>query len=344
MLEWRAYNPAFFRKREILTDLELLVNNKLEALDFKEGGLKLCVACSAGLDSTVLLHLLRKISEKKPQLSLGVCHVNYGLRGEDSEGDEAFLKQMAGHFKLPFFSYKPSRVEKIHGKKVGVQAWARKERYRFFEKLAASGWQLVLAHTKDDLLETILQRLLRGTSPLAARGMSEKHKFYWRPLLEVEKLDLHSWALENGVSWREDVSNTSRVYSRNKLRLDVIPELEKIYPGSKGRVIRFAEQSQDLAVFARETLRTRAVSFVEKKKDSLSVELSFFEGLTRGLVSLFLADLLRELAGESYVPEDKLLGVLYEWVSGPAIERPQRQLARDMFCKTQENKLIFEKL
>jgi tRNA(Ile)-lysidine synthase len=324
--------------------LEVLINEKLEALDPEKKGLSLCVACSAGVDSTVLLHLLHKISLKKNNVFLSVCHVNYGLRAEESNVDEIFLKKLAEEFRLPFFSFRPEKSKKVHEDKKGIQVWARKERYQFFEELAASGWQIILAHTKDDLLETILQRISRGTSPLGVLGMSERHKFYWRPLLNVEKKSLKNYAMENEISWREDKSNSSRCYSRNKLRLDIIPELESLYRGSSQRILRFAKEARELAVFTRKTLRQNSAAFLEKNERSISIRLEFFRGLERGVVGLFLADLLREFAGNDYIPEEKLLSVLYQWITEFPQEKSQRQLRQDMFCKIQENKLIFEKL
>ena len=324
--------------------LEVLINEKLEALDPEKKSLNLCIACSAGVDSTVLLQLLHKISLTKTQVFLSVCHVNYALRGEESDADEIFLKNLAEDFRLPFFSFRPEKSKKVLEDKKGIQAWARGERYQFFEKLAASGWQIVLAHTKDDLLETILQRVLRGTSPLGVLGMSERHKFYWRPLLDVEKKSLKTYAMENEISWREDKSNSSRCYSRNKLRLDIIPELEALYRGSSQRVIRFAKEARELAVFTRETLKQKSADFLEKNERTISVRIEFFQGLERGVVCLFLADLLREFAGDDYIPEEKLLSALYQWITEFPQEKSQRQLSQDMFCKIQENKLIFEKL
>lgn len=324
--------------------LEVLINEKLEALDFEKKGINLCVACSAGVDSTVLLHLLHKISLTRAQLSLSVCHVNYGLRAEESDADEVFLKNLAKELGLPFFSFRPEKSKKVQEHKKGIQVWARKERYQFFEKLAVSGWIVSLAHTKDDLLETILQRILRGTSPLGVVGMSERHKFYWRPLLEVEKENLKNYAMENKVSWREDRSNFSRCYSRNKLRLDIIPQLESLYRGSSQRILRFAKEAQELAVFTRDTLKKKSAEFIEKNESSISIRVEFFQGLERAVVVLFLADLLREFAQDDYIPEEKLLSALYLWITECSEEKSQRQLRQDMFCKIEKNKLIFEKL
>ena len=327
-----------------MSQLEEVFHNKLRSFGKKEQKLKLCVAASGGVDSTVLFRLLLREREKFPFLNLALAHVNYALRGEESEKDEAFVASLAESSGVSFFCCHPEKTKKIVEKKVGVQAWARRERYKFFETLVKDGWYVVLAHTKDDLLETILMRLLRGTSPLACRGMSEFYGAFWRPLLGASKEELLNWAKEERFSWREDKSNALRQYSRNKVRLDLIPQLENLYPGSGNRLVRFAEESQEFAAYTRDSLKERFELSCARSLDTFSIELTFFSGLSKSVICLFLAKALREFSHSSYVPEHKLLVALHDWVLTPFVSRPKRQLSQDMFCKLSQNKLIFTRL
>lgn len=330
----------FLKVCGLLSLLEEKIQKKLELRCRENSGMKLCVACSSGVDSTVLFHLLQKLRRQGLSFDLAIAHVNFALRGNESVGDETFLKKLAKKQELPFFIHRPEKSVKVLEKK-GVQLWARKERYAFFESLQKQGWTVVLAHTQDDLAENILFRMARGTSPLASLGMKEVFGSYWRPLLDTRKNDLILYGRDHGIFWREDISNQESSYARNRLRLEVFPRLEEIAPGASGRLIRFGEESQDLGAFVRESLRKKLEGELLCEEGKWQVPLGFFKGLNKGCVSLILADLLQGFAGAGYVPEHKLLSLLYNWVSEASEPRSKRQLGPDMFCKVVENKLVF---
>ena len=140
-----------------LNKLESFVCETVEAIPPRFQGV--VVACSGGLDSSVLFHLFCKILKAKGKISLALCHVHFGLRGEESDGDEMFLKALAESWQVPFFVH---RVPPGSQPPSGIQVWAREVRYRFFETLAQKGWAVAIAHTQDDCVENILMRLFRG--------------------------------------------------------------------------------------------------------------------------------------------------------------------------------------
>ena len=323
-----------------LKKLEEKIIEKLKIKQELTSNLKICVACSSGLDSTSLLYLLSAASHVFPSVKIAIAHVNYNLRAGESKQDEIFLEKLAKEKSFPFFVHHPKKTLKVQNKK-GIQLWARNERYDFFESLIQKGWLIALAHTENDLFENLLFRIGRGTSPIASLGMSENHKNFWRPMLDIRKEELLVWAKEKKFLWREDLSNQETVYARNRLRHEVIPSLEEITPGASSRFIRFAEQSQELAGYVRSSLKGKLPQFILVEEERLEVSLEFFKDLNKSTICLALADLLRDFQDESYVPEHKNLMTLCEWILKSPCTKGKIQLAQDMFCKISKNKLIF---
>jgi tRNA(Ile)-lysidine synthase len=199
------------------------VARAVEALDLR--GRRLLVACSAGVDSTTLLDVLHRLPPRLG-LSLAVGHVNHGLRGEDSEADEAFVRGLGEARGLPVHVTRadpralrgggPSRSRPT------LQEAARAVRYEALARMAgeAGAERVVTAHTADDQAETVLLRLLRGTGPDGLAGIPEvSHDgLVARPLLRVSRAEIEAHAGAAGLAWREDASNARPDYARNRVR------------------------------------------------------------------------------------------------------------------------------
>jgi len=187
------------------------------------------LAISGGLDSTVLAHLLHDAG-----LSFSMAHCNFGLRGEESDGDEAFVKGMA--CQLDVKVYVKNFETKSYGKKKGIstQMAARELRYNWFEEiLNQEGLDgLVVAHHADDQLETVLLNLLRGTGIEGIYGMSDTREKIIRPLLPFSRASLEAYAAAQGYRWREDASNASVDYKRNYIRHQIIPHFQGFDPAA----------------------------------------------------------------------------------------------------------------
>lgn len=173
------------------------------------------VAVSGGVDSVVLLDII----SKKEDTRLVVAHVDHGIR-DDSTKDAIFVENLAKKYKLPFES-----VQLKLGK-YSSEDKSRQERYRFLEEIAKKyDAQIVTAHHKDDIIETMVLNILRGTG---WRGIcSLRSENIYRPLLSMEKQQLIDYANENDLSWREDSTNTDTTYLRNHVRHKIIAKIDK---------------------------------------------------------------------------------------------------------------------
>src|SRR5690606_26589934 len=185
---------------------------------------KLLIAISGGLDSVVLTHLCYKLG-----LKISLSHCNFNLRGTESDEDEDFVLELAEDLELEVFIENFDTQAFAQDHKLSTQMAARTLRYHWFEELAQQLHfdYILTAHHADDNLETFLINLSRGTGLDGLLGIPEKNGKLVRPLLCFSREELEKYALANNLSWREDKSNASTKYLRNKLRNDVIPTLKE---------------------------------------------------------------------------------------------------------------------
>ncbi|HEX2958927.1 MAG TPA: tRNA lysidine(34) synthetase TilS [Chitinispirillaceae bacterium] len=193
-------------------------------------GASILIAVSGGSDSIALLRLFGIYHSQLQLKTIGVIHVNHGLRGDESDLDEQFVRDCAQQFDMSFF------VKRLSGKTAdssGIEAWARKERYSFFKSVMDSAQfdALVTAHTLDDQAETILMRLMRGSGIRGLRGiLPVREDRVYRPLLTCAKKELESWLGHIGQNFRVDSSNADTHFHRNRIRHNVIPLLKSMAP------------------------------------------------------------------------------------------------------------------
>jgi tRNA(Ile)-lysidine synthase len=197
------------------------------------------VAASGGLDSTVLLHLLR-FTPDLPRLDLVVAHLDHAMR-QGSAQDAQWLGGLTRAWSLPL------RSERLTSAPAN-EAEARRVRYGFLERIRrAEGAKCVLtAHQADDQAETVLFRAARGAGIAGLRGIRERRSpAVWRPLLPYSRAELAAYAAQSRLSWREDPTNLE-VYARNVLRHSVLPTLEQsVAPGARRALARFARRAQE---------------------------------------------------------------------------------------------------
>ncbi|PKQ46286.1 tRNA lysidine(34) synthetase TilS [Confluentibacter flavum] len=188
---------------------------------------RLLIAISGGMDSVVLTYLCHEL-----QLNIALAHCNFNLRGKESDADEDFVLQLAEDLDLEVFveSFDTNQYAKDY--KRSIQMAARELRYNWFLELGDQlGFDYILtAHHADDNLETFLINFTRGTGLEGLTGIPEINGKFVRPLLPFSREDLETFAKEKHIEWRDDSSNASTKYLRNKLRHDVIPILKEINP------------------------------------------------------------------------------------------------------------------
>jgi len=212
------------------------------------------VSWSGGLDSTALLAVLSDFAKAEKNFPLAAFHVNYGLRGEASEADERFCRDLAALWDVPLTVRRVTAEERAARQGESIQEWARRLRRAELASWAADGWLIALGHHQDDLAETVLLRLARGASPGNLAGMQVFAPPYWRPFLPTPKAALAAYLADRGIPHREDASNGTLIYSRNVIRHEILPALAQLYPGATERIAACALEAQDLAAWCQEKL------------------------------------------------------------------------------------------
>ncbi|SFZ94500.1 tRNA(Ile)-lysidine synthase [Flaviramulus basaltis] len=207
----------------MLDKLEKHIKNHLPFLNES----RFLIAISGGIDSVVLTYLCHKIG-----LKFSLVHCNFNLRGKESDGDEDFILQLAEDLDLEVFIENFDTEKYAKDNKRSIQMAARELRYAWFEELAEQlKFDYILtAHHADDNLETFLINFTRGTGLEGLTGIPEVNGKFVRPLLPFSRGDIKNYAKEYNIEWRDDSSNTSKKYLRNKLRYDVVPILKEINP------------------------------------------------------------------------------------------------------------------
>lgn len=217
----------------------LEVQQFIEERDLFNQSHKLLVGVSGGLDSMVLVHILKALG-----FTIGIGHVNYHLRGSDSDKDQELVQKIAAEngFPFHFLSCESEEMETS-----SLQENARNLRYNWFNELVSQHTYnfILTAHHKDDSLETILMNFFRGSSPRGLSGISPKRDNLRRPLLTHSKEELLEFAQNNNLEWREDATNLRSDYNRNFIRHDVVPIIEKRWPGFKQAVLSNAETMRE---------------------------------------------------------------------------------------------------
>ncbi len=204
---------------------------------------RVLVAVSGGSDSVCLLMVLHEMRPRGvlPGLDLHVAHVNYGLRGEESEKDEAYVRDLGRTLSLPV------HVERVHLVPRPGQTWqsqARDARYAFFARMRREYGLTALAtgHTADDQAETVLLWLLRGSGTSGLAGIpAQRGDGIIRPLLGVTREQVLDYLASRGIAYRTDASNATRVYRRNRIRHEIVPLLRTFNPRIVQGLARAAE-------------------------------------------------------------------------------------------------------
>lgn len=205
---------------------------------------RLLIAVSGGVDSVVLCRLC-----KAAGYDFSIAHCNFQLRGEESNGDEMFLKELSETLDVPFYSKRFDTEKYAADNKISIQVAARNLRYDWFNELlsanATKGF-ILTAHHADDNIETILMNFFKGSGINGLKGILPKQQRLLRPLLFATKKEIVQYAVENNLTYREDSSNSSDKYTRNYFRNQLLPDIEKVFPQVKENLLQNAVRFREI--------------------------------------------------------------------------------------------------
>ncbi len=254
------------------------VKDFIRANDLLNKDEKILVAVSGGLDSMVLLHLLKGL-----EYDVSAAHVNYQLRGEDSNLDEQFVQETCAQLGITVFNRKVD-LEKS-GK--SIQMEAREVRYSFFDELMRANdfAKVATAHHLNDSIETFLLNVAKGTGIAGLTGISARQGRGIRPLLCLTRDEILTYAKAQGIDWREDASNQESKYQRNLIRNKVVPKLMTLNPSLLSTFASTLDRLQGVQLVL-EAEAERIKGKYLKWGDPTELELSWMDASTKNLVLL----------------------------------------------------------
>lgn len=264
---------------------------------------KVIIALSGGIDSMVMLHLFRRFQEKNGG-SIAVAHLNHGLRGEESDRDEEFVKKTAAQLGLDCFCKKVNLKKSGNRKEENIQSAGRRERYAFFHSVAVQvkADKIALGHNADDQAETVLMRIIRGSGINGIGGIPPIRGNIIRPILCLTRKEIEDYAKQEKVDYIEDSSNSSTKYLRNSIRLELMPLLRSYNPNIGQELNLLSNFSRDINSY----LHDRAEDVLQKIKignksdgDTLFLDLAGFNELPSALKGKLVPLAFEKITGTS---------------------------------------------
>ncbi len=196
----------------------------IEKFNMLDVGDCVIIGVSGGADSTCLLHILKKISHIY-NLRIIVVHINHQIRGKDAFDDEKYVERLCIQIGVEFFAFSTDIKKEAKRLSVSEEEAGRMFRYKCFDEVCENvgGGKIAVAHNKNDNAETIIMRFIRGTGIKGLCGISPVRKNIIRPLIECERFEIENYCFENGIDFRTDFTNNMEIYTRNKIRLNLLP-------------------------------------------------------------------------------------------------------------------------
>ncbi len=293
---------------------------------------RVVVAFSGGPDSVALFHLLRSL-KKELKLEIYLAHLNHMLRGKESDADAAFVRRIAGRYKVPVFVREENVRALAKKEKRSVEDAARKARYDFLLSTArqTGAKKIALGHQRDDQVETLLMRLIRGSG---LRGLASipparrvGNRLIIRPLIEVSRKEIISYLNQRRIKYRIDSSNLKTDYLRNRVRIKLLPLLEKEYnPNIRQTLFHLAEilrvNYEYIQTLARKGYRD---CLKLKEKNAISLSLSRIKRYPPALQSEIIRLAIEQLNGKiDYKHWQDIEGLLSNKPTGSVIHLPAR--------------------
>lgn len=341
-------NKDFFleKRRSSFEVFDLLqkVKAAIRNHDLLAKGDRVIVGFSGGIDSLCLLHILHQLVEY--ELELWVVYINHSLRPAENIREVELLHKIGNHWGLKTKEVTLDIPGRLREKPQSLQLLAREERYKIFislrEEIDAA--KVALGHHRDDQAETILYRVIRGTGIDGLAGMPIiRDNIFIRPLLEVSREEIREYALRHNLSWLEDSSNRKSVYVRNKIRLQLIPELETAYnPNLSSALIRLGRLAREQQELMEALLEEKWERLTIIREEQLGIVIEEFLRIPAYLQYYLLKRVLREIQPQQQLESVTLLK-LRDKIINENHHFKTVQLSKKILAHKLEGAIFFEK-
>ena len=244
------------------------IRNTIKKYDMFSASPNVSVALSGGADSVCLLYSLLKLKDEF-NLNISALHLNHNLRGEESERDERFVRELCDKLMVPLKIESVDVLTESERRSESIELTARDLRYDFFKR--NTNGTVAIAHTASDNLETVIYNLTRGSGIRGICGIPPKRDIYIRPLIEVTSNEVRGFLEENEIDFVIDSSNLTDDYTRNYIRHNVVPHLKKINPSVEQTIISSGSNLREDSEFLNET--ANKIDCITSLSDGLDAKL-----------------------------------------------------------------------
>lgn len=260
---------------------------------------KILLTVSGGIDSIVMCELFHKA-----KINFAIAHCNFKLRDKESDQDELFVEHLAEKYAVPFHSVSFDTNTFAKKNKISIQLAARKLRYEWFEFIREQFKYnaIATAHHKNDSIETFLINLIRGTGISGLHGILPKQGKIVRPLLFTDKDQIISFSKTHKLKHREDQSNSSDKYLRNKIRLQIIPALKELNPKIDSVITEDISRLREVEIILKKEINKARKNIIVSKGEELCISISKLKKLDP--INTYLYELLRPYNFNASVVKD----------------------------------------
>ncbi len=262
----------------------MLENSVLETIkkyNLIENGDSIVVGVSGGPDSITLLDILIKLQEQI-EFKIYVAHINHMIRKEAIE-DEKYVKEYCKKNNIECFVKRENVEEIANTEKIGTEEAGRNVRYKFFNEILrkTQSNKIATAHTKNDNVETVLMNILRGTGTAGLKGIETKREHYIRPLINCKREQIENYCEENKLNPRIDKTNMENIYTRNKIRNELLPYLKQQYnPNIIDTIDRLSQIAKEENKYIDEKVKLAYANIlIEENREQIVLDLKKFNSL-----------------------------------------------------------------
>lgn len=299
--------------------LEKIALETIEKYNLISNNDHIIVGVSGGADSISLLHFLNKIKEKL-SLKITAVHINHRMRGEESNEDNNFVIEFCKNLNISLKCFSYNIYSESKKLSLNVEETGRKYRYDSFQNVLKeeNASKIAIAHNKNDNAETIIMRFFRGSGMKGLSGIPFKRNHIIRPFLNCTRNDIEKYCISNNLSYRNDSSNNMDIYTRNKIRLNLIPYLkEKINPNIVDNLVNmstiFKEENEFLDNIAKEALKNIIISkSIEYTCINIELLKNYDKVIQKRIIRICISKFNKELYNISLKHINMILDLLYK--------------------------------
>lgn len=278
--------------------IEKKIKSFIERYKLIEPNDTLVIGVSGGADSMTLLHYLYTHQDEY-KVNLKAAHIHHGIR-EEAEGDAQYVKEMCNKWHIPFYRHDCNIKQLAEERKISEEEAGRQERYNFFISLLNENGKIVTAHNMNDQAETMIMRFVRGTDIKGLGGIAPKRDNIIRPLLCVTRAEIERYCNAHELAYKQDATNFIPIYTRNKIRLECLPYIERELNPSVIKVLgEHSTLYREEEAFLEEMTYKVYESVVEEKEKFMQIQNESFNAQHDYMKKRLVYLCIRKLAGSS---------------------------------------------